>query len=295
MLEIKAGDNRIGIYPSLGGAIAYWLRRETLVFYPVGDSRLINNRSQIIAAYPLLPYSNRIADGKFTFNKHSYQLTPNATNGKDSIHGNAWHRAWNLESFTDSNVVLTLEYNPSQDSQNEWPFAYFARLRYCLHENGLYIQMSCKNIDDCVQPVGMGFHPYLPRRNFVEIGFSAPSVWNNGADGLPQGRMLNEDQWNFDQMRVLRQDDFLDNCYVNWDRMAFIRWKYAHSYLTVSASKIFKHFVVYTPHDQPYFTMEPVTNMNNAINMPEISDRGLAFLKPGQILKGNIFYSFTGI
>lgn len=295
MLEIKAGNNRIGIYPSLGGAIAYWLRKDLLIFYPVERSPLTRHSDQIIAAYPMLPYSNRIANGKFKFNNSVYQLTPNASNGKDSIHGNAWQKSWDLESFTENSVVLTLNYNPDKGSQKEWPYAYFARLRYCVYESGLFIQMSCKNTDICKQPIGMGFHPYLPRRNLVEIGFSAPSVWNNGPDGLPEGRMLNEDQWNFDQMRILKQDDFLDNCYVNWDREAFIRWKYSNSFLTVSASVIYRHFVVYTPPDQSFFTMEPATNMNNAINMPEISDRGLFILKPGQILKGRIFYSFMGI
>lgn len=297
MLEIKAGDNRIGIYPSLGGAIAYWLRRDLLIFYPVEDSPLIRKSNQIIAAYPLLPYSNRIADGKFSFNHSTYQLTPNASNGRDSIHGNAWQRAWTLESFTENSVVLTLNYDPDAEfgSEKEWPYAYFARLRYCVYENGLFIEMSCKNTDVCKQPVGMGFHPYLPRRNFVEIGFSAPSVWNNGPDGFPEGRMLNEDQWNFDRMRVLTKDNFLDNCYVDWNRKAFIRWKYNDCFLTVSASPVFRHFVVYTPTDVPFFTMEPATNMNNAINMPVVSDRGLAVLRPNQTLKGKIFYSFIGI
>ncbi len=295
MLEIKVGDNRVGIYTSLGGAIAYWLRREMLIFYPVNDSPLIKNSNQIIAAYPMLPYSNRIAEGKFSFNNSNYQLIPNAGNGKDAIHGNAWQRAWNLESFTENSVLLTLNYSPEKNSEKEWPYAYFATLRYCIYETGLFIQMSCKNTDICKQPVGMGFHPYLPRRNLVEIGFSAPSVWNNGPDGLPEGRMLNEDQWNFDQMRKLTHNDFLDNCYVHWDRRAFIRWKYQNCFLTVSASPIFQHLVVYTPKDRSYFTMEPATNMNNAINMPEISDRGLAILKPGQTIKGRIFYSFIGI
>ncbi|MDI2089991.1 aldose 1-epimerase [Commensalibacter oyaizuii] len=295
MLEIKSGDNRVGIYPALGGSIAYWLRRDIPVFYPIVNSHLASRSKQIIAAYPLLPYSNRIANGQFQFENRSYQLDLNAANGKDSIHGNAWQREWSLEALTEKTVTLSLTHEPNGEFSGQWPFSYFAKIVYALSENGLAVHLSFKNTDHEKQPVGLGFHPYFPRRDQVEVGFTARSVWNNGTDGLPQGRMSIEGNWSFEKMQVLKKDTVLDNCYAGWDRFAFIRWKYSHAYLTMTCSQIFKHLVVFTPENQPYFTLEPASNMNNGINMPEISDRGLTILKPDQELRGDIFYSFTGV
>lgn len=293
MLELKAGQNQVGIYPALGGAIGYWLCKDTPIFYPIVNSHLAKCKNQIIAAYPLLPYSNRIADGKFEFEGRKYQLEANAANGKDSIHGNAWNREWDLESFAEHKATLSLVHDPLKDGKKQWPFSYKAKLKYTLYENGLSVYMRFENTDRCNQPVGLGFHPYFPRRNFVEVGFSAKTLWNNDENGLPQGRMSNNGRWSFDQMRPLCKSEHLDNCYAGWDRFAFIRWKHSNAYLTVTSSRVFEHLILSNPESAPYFTLEPASNMNNAINMPEISDRGLTILKPGQVLKGDIFYSFS--
>lgn len=294
MIEIKAGHHRVGIYPALGGAIGYWLCQDIPIFYPLLNSHLAKRANQIIAAYPLLPYSNRIAEGKFEFEGRKYQLDPNALNEKDAIHGNGWEREWELDSFSTNSVIMSLSHDPATDSKKQWPFSYKAQIKYTILETGLSIHLSIQNTDRCNQPIGLGFHPYFPRKSKVEVGFTAKSVWNNGNDGLPQGRMSIDGRWAFDHMRALSQHEQLDNCYAGWDNFAFIRWEYANAYLTVTTSHIFEHLVLSNPENKPYFTLEPVTNMNNAINMPEISDRGLTILKPGQTLEGDIYYSFSG-
>ena len=39
--------------------------------------------------------------------------------------------------------------------------------------------------------------------------------------------------------------------------------------------------MVYTPHDKDYFCVEPVSHVNNAIQMADPSLHGLVALKPG--------------
>ncbi|MDI2113627.1 aldose 1-epimerase [Commensalibacter nepenthis] len=294
MLEIKAGHHRVGIYPALGGAVGYWLCQDIPIFYPLINSHLAQNANQIIAAYPLIPYSNRIADGKFEFEGRHYQLDANALNGNDAIHGNAWEREWELDSFSKNSVLLSLDHDPTKNSKQQWPFAYKAQLKYTISVAGLSVRISFQNTDRCNQPVGLGFHPYFPRNGFVELGFTAKTVWNNGSNGLPEGRMSIDGRWAFDHMRALSKEEQLDNCYAGWDNFAFIRWKHLNAYLTMTSSPIFQHLVLFNPENQPYFTLEPATNMNNALNMPEISDRGLMILKPGQTVQGDILYSFSG-
>ncbi|CAK7193274.1 putative protein YphB [Commensalibacter sp. Nvir] len=294
MLEIKEGDNRLGIYPKLGGSIAFWLRRNVPIFYPIVNSHLTMQSNQIIAAYPLLPYSNRIAGGQFDFANHHYQLLSNASNGRDAIHGNAWQKEWSLEMLAKNSVTLSLHHQPVDELAKEWPFSYYAQVNYTLSREGLMVSLYFKNTDHDNQPVGLGFHPYFPCRNKVELGFAAQSVWNNDENGLPQGRMSIKGRWDFAKMKELQNSESLDNCYAGWNQIAFMRWLYSDIYLTMTASSIFQHLVLFTPQNQSYFTLEPATNMNNAINMSEISDRGLTILRPGESVEGKINYVFTG-
>lgn len=295
MLEIKSGENRLGLYPEYGGSIAYWFRGDMAVFYPVTDSRLIAQDNKMISAYPLVPYSNRIAGGKFNFRGRDYQLKPNFEGEENTIHGNGWERPWKLELLEEHKATFVLHHNPPTDPVDQWPFAYKAYITYEVSGDGLAVYMQITNKDDKIQPVGMGFHPYIPRYNKVELGFSAQSIWNNGSDHLPEGRMFIDGRWSFDHMREVNHKEKLDNCYAGWQRILFIRWKNIGMNLTVTASNNFDHLVIYTPTDYPYFTAEPATNMNNAINMPEISDRGLYLLKPNESIKGHIFYSLSAI
>ncbi len=54
----------------------------------------------------LIPYSNRIEQGRFSFNGEDYRLTPNMRGETHSIHGNAWEHEWKVAQHDVDRAIL---------------------------------------------------------------------------------------------------------------------------------------------------------------------------------------------
>lgn len=287
MIELKAGEARLGLLPDVGGAIAYWRRGAMSFLHPVADPHLVAQRGRAVGGYPLVPFSNRIAHGHFSFEGQEYQLAPNFMGEDNVLHGNGWERRWRLDLLADDSATLELDHEPPGDPATQWPFAYRALLRFDLREGGLSIGMMIENTDTRDQPVGLGFHPYFPRHNGVRLGFSAQSVWTSDDRNLPSLRVPAQGDWSFEKMRDVG-DSAIDNCYAGWTRSAFLRWPRLGLSLTLEASDIFGHLVLFTPPGQPFIAVEPASNMNNAFNRHGVADCGMHVLRPGEKLEGHV-------
>ncbi|GBQ84588.1 aldose 1-epimerase [Gluconacetobacter johannae DSM 13595] len=293
MIELAAGNARLGLLPDLGGAIAHWTSGATQLLHPVRDLNLLAQKGRRVAGYPLLPFSNRVADGRFHFEGEDYRLSPNFGGETHAIHGNGWEHAWELELLSDASATLVLSWHPPHGAEVvEWPFAYCAQLRFDLREDSLSIGMLIENTDSRPQPVGMGFHPYFPRRSGLRLGFSADTVWTSDERNLPSLRVPATGAWSFEHMRAI-DGQAIDNCYAEWPGAAFLRWPNEGLALTVEADEPFRHLVLFTPPDKPYIAVEPVSNMNDGLNHPGIVDRGVRVLAPGAKLEGHIRFVLT--
>ncbi|NPD67187.1 aldose 1-epimerase [Lichenicola cladoniae] len=292
MLELKAGQSVLGLRPDIGGAVGFWIREGKDVLHPVIDPNLVAQKGQAVAAYPLIPFSNRIANGRFEFEGEQFQLDRNFGGEPHAIHGNAWERAWDVVSQGPAQATLSLDHAPPRDPPGQWPFCYHAEIDYALRDDGLTVTIRVRNTDHRAQPVGLGFHPFYPRGTDLEIGFSAASVWEVGQDSLPAERLAVEGDWSFAPMRAV-EGAALDNCYAGWGGSVFLRWPVRGLSLTMSAASPFDHLVVYTPPGRPYIAAEPASNMTDAINRPDIPDRGLAILQPGETLTGVTEFSLA--
>lgn len=293
MIELKAGAARLGLIPELGGAVAFWKSGKVCVFDAVSDPNLLAQKGHRVAAYPLVPFSNRVADGHFRFDGAEYRMKPNFGGEPHVIHGNGWEHPWELELLSDDSATLQLEWHPPYDRpMDEWPFAYRAQVRFDLREESLAVGMVIENIDQRPQPVGLGFHPYFPRRSGVKLGFSADTVWTNDERHLPALRVPATGEWSFERMRAV-EGEAIDNCYAGWDGAAFLRWPDDGLALTVSASPAFRHLVLFTPPEKDFIAVEPVSNMNDALNHAGVTDRGMTILAPAERLEGHIHFALT--
>ena len=68
-----------------------------------------------------------------------------------------------------------------------------------------------------------------------------------------------------------------DNCFEGWHGDARIR----DEKLSLKLSSSLNQLVVYTPQAQPYFCVEPVSHVSNAIHMADPAAHGLRTLAPG--------------
>ncbi|MGH7082594.1 MAG: aldose 1-epimerase [Acetobacteraceae bacterium] len=287
-LILRAGALELELAPAVGGAIAgfshagFALMRET----PEATTNV-----RLHACYPLVPFSNRIAGGHFTFAGKAYQLRRDpVTGGAHAIHGEGWQRTWSVAEASRFSARLVLEHPGTEPGC--WPFPFRAEQRFMLGETELMITLVITNTGTIPEPLGFGLHPYFPRHDGVALGFRSDAVWRNGRDHLPSERVALPPEWDFSKRRGLEEPG-LDNCYVGWSGTAEISWPVAGRSLRISADRRFGHAVVFTPRGSDWFAFEPVSHMNDAVNRMEIPGHGLVILAPGDAIRGSVRLALT--
>ncbi len=301
MLALRADQASLVLAPERGGAILGWTRGKVALLRHASPRALFPGEVGEMAAFPLLPYSNRIAHGCFRFAGAAHRLALNFGDHPHSIHGVGWQRAWHVTGTAGDAATLALHHAPDAD----WPFAFSAEQRFRLTATALHVALAITNRHTAPAPAGLGLHPYFPRtsansprasatlprasatlpRASATLRFHAEAVWRNGADHLPSERIGIPPGWDHSTGRKLG-DVALDNCFEGWDGTATLTWP--DRGMTIAADGPFRHLVVYTPPGQDFCCVEPVSHMNDAIN------RGaMHVLEPGDTLRGEIVFRLT--
>ncbi len=287
-IELAAGDLRLTLEPETGGAIAAFTWRGADLLRPVADPRLAAQHGRAVAAYPLIPYANRIAWGRFSFGGEAFQLARNFGDHPHTIHGNAWMRRWTMAETASDRVRLTLDHDPARDPADEWPFAYHAALLFTLRPDRLRIDLSVQNRDARPWPAGLGLHPYVARTPEATLRFEADTLWTTDADSLPDARVPVQGAAEFAEPRLLDARE-VDSCYAGWGGTATVAMPEQGVSLTLAAEPPMDHLQVYTPAGRDFLGLEPVTNMPDAINRIDAdADQGLRVLAPGETLRATV-------
>ena len=280
----------------MAASIGGWTRHGVDILRHTPADALAGTNSRLLSCFPLIPFSNRIAWGRFSFGGETFQLARNFGDHPHTIHGNAWQREWAVTRQTGSEAELVLAHDPATDptavdGECHWPYKYKATLLYALKPDELDVTITVTNSDPRDQPVGLGLHPYQPRTPETSLAFRAGSVWHTGADSLPDARLPVEGPWSFEPGRVIA-GPALDNCYAAWTGRAEITRPEHGIHVTIAGDDLFRHLVVYTPDGKPYFAVEPASNMTDAINHRDtVPDHGLRVLHPGDTLQRQVRFT----
>jgi aldose 1-epimerase len=267
--------------PAIGGAIAGFWRDDLALMRETPQEALRDGLVRQTSSYPLIPYSNRIARGRFPFEGVEHRLVLNFGDHPHSVHGNAWQRAWQVAEAQEARCRLTLAHRPDGGEAERWPFAYDAEQVFDLAADGLTLTLALANADRRPMPAGMGLHPFFPKRPGVRLQFEADGVYPNSEDSLPTRSIPVPDEWNYREMRDLGEPR-LDNCFRGWSGAARILFEPEKVALSIEANPLFGHLVVYVPPGRDFFAVEPVSHVNNAVNRPDIADHGMRVLEPGE-------------
>jgi aldose 1-epimerase len=283
-IELAAGDLRLVLDPVTGGAVAAFTYRGIELLRPVADVRLGAQHGRAVAAYPLIPFANRVANGRFAFGGERFQLGRNFGDSPHTIHGNAWMHPWTVAESGPRDARLTLDFKPDERTAAEWPFAYAADQGFELSHDALRMTLSVRNTDTRPWPAGIGWHPYVARTPEATLRLEADTVWVSGADGLPATRVAVGGRWEFDAGKLLGAEE-IDNCFAGWGGIAVLALPEAGLIVSISAPPPIDHLQLYTPAGCDYLGLEPVSNMPDAINrMEDVEDQGLVVLEPGASL-----------
>lgn len=264
--ELHAGALRLALRPDLGGCIAGLWHRETPILRSTEPDALVSSRAS--GCYPLVPYSNRLAYRKFRWKGHDYSTQPNFDDSPHSLHGVGWKRPWEIVSSSVLEVVLKLVHPGDAD----WPFPFEATQYFTLTPHSMHVEMVITNTAEIAQPVGLGWHPYFTKRARSRLHIELEGRWDSDAAELPV-RKVAQPGIDSDVSHL----DF-DNCFDGWSGPARIR----DEKFSLQLSSSLNHLVVFTPQEKPYFCVEPVSHVSNAIHMADPAAHGLRTLAPGE-------------
>jgi len=105
----------------------------------------------------LVPWPNRLADGRYIFDGVAYQLPVTEPERGTALHGlGCWER-WTPVGGDDASVTLELALVPVPG----YPFAVRVRITYALSDGGLHVRTVATNEGVTAAPYGVGFHPWL--------------------------------------------------------------------------------------------------------------------------------------
>jgi len=285
---LEARDARVEIAPAVGGAIASFLWRGDELLRPTPNAARAARNVRQFACYPLIPYSNRIADATLrTHDGSTYELARNFGDHPHAIHGVGWQGPWSVVTREPAHAMLALEHLPNGDSAKAWPFAFRATHSFWLdsraHTVSLTMTLAIESTDTREFPFGLGWHPFFARDAITELGFSADGVWQTDATCLPTRHVAIPDLWRFDPPHALAAP--LDNVFTGWTGRASITWPQRALALTIEADRTCDHLVVYVPPALDFFAVEPATHMTDAFNRQARGEpaTGTRLIGPGQV------------
>jgi len=231
------------------------------------------------ASFPLVPYVNRIREGRFTFRGREIRLAPNMAGDPSPLHGQGWLNPWLVEEATAAGATLSYRHEPGG-----WPWAYEARQDFALDEWGLSMTLACRNVSDEPMPCGLGQHPYFPCGPETRLETHVTHACTIDDKVLPVDKVPATGRYDLGRRQICGQD--LDNGFDGWGGEALMSdpgWPYE-----IRLSSPDAHFFqLYSPRQGGIFVAEPVTHANAALNAPEEewSELGMRVLDPGEEMR----------
>lgn len=274
MFSINSKGYELEVAPELGGSIVRLTRNGRPLLRgsdaPTGPLEC--------GSFPLVPYCNRIRDGRFRFRGRDVTIAPNMAGDPSPLHGDGWLAPWRIEAQDEASATLIFRH-----AAGEWPWSYCARQAFSLGTGGLSAEIACTNESAEPMPCGLGFHPYFLCNSATRIDTGVAQVWEVDAQVLPTGVAPATGRYALSGRPACARD--LDNGYGGWSGdMALIQDDGAVIRMTSPDADFFQ---IYSPPSGGLLAAEPVSHANAALNEPEErwAELGLRVLQPGETMR----------
>jgi aldose 1-epimerase len=276
MLQLQAGPMVCELEPRLGGCIAGLWLGGVPVLRSTAASQLASARQA--GSYPLVPFSNRIAQASLQWQGTQHPLVLNNAPEPHAIHGVGWQRPWEVLDSDDHYALLSYEHR----SDPGWPFAFDSSQTFRVTGNSLEMTLSLTNQSREHAPAGLGWHPFFVKRAGSHIAFEASGRWEMGSDKLPTRRVgaqgIDADCADLD----------VDHCYDGWNGVVQLTDELLRTRLSSNLSRL----VVFTNTARDSVAIEPVSHINNAVSLvhagADAAELGLAVLQPGESISAQM-------
>jgi aldose 1-epimerase len=150
--EIRHGQQR-AVIVEVGGGLREYTDGSAAVLDGYPAERMADGgRGQ-----PLLPWPNRLADGRYTFDGRDHQLAIDEVASNNAIHGLTRWLNWHVVAQTASSIRVGHLLRPRPG----YPFSLGLEIEYTLADTGLTVRTTARNRGTTPLPFGAGQHPYF--------------------------------------------------------------------------------------------------------------------------------------
>ena len=181
--EIGLAEQRAVVVEVGGGVRVYEVGGR-----PVLDPYPVDAMADGAHGTPLVPWPNRLRDGRYRFDGTEYQVPLTEPGKHNAIHGLLRWRAWRPVTVSSDQVEMGIRLHPTPG----YPFTLDVRVDYRLSADGLTASTTATNLGHQVAPYGYGQHPYLsPGAGTVDdctLRLPAATRLRSDERGLPTGR-----------------------------------------------------------------------------------------------------------
>jgi aldose 1-epimerase len=283
-ISLADGELTLELLPNLGAAVATlrYQGRDVLRPTPPGTTDPFET-----ASFALVPFANRIADGRFRIGEREVRIERNAPGQAHPLHGHAWRKPWRVEARARDTVVLSYEH-----AADSWPWHYVAMQTLTLRSDSLEVALSVENRDSTPMPAGLGWHPYFRKGPQAQLKAHLEGVWLTDEEFLPVRLAHGTRFGQWGRGDELTRPELIDHCHTGWPGVAEILLPQEGLRLALTASRVLHWLHIYSPPDKDFFCIEPVSQMPNAVNRsapPAIT--GHRLLAPGERLEARITLS----
>ncbi len=280
--EISFEDQR-AVVTEVGAALRVYAVADRDVVLGFGVDEVVKGgRGQ-----QLLPWPNRIRDGRYEFGGSPQQLALTEPARHNASHGLVRHVVWTLIEQEESSVSQAVTIYP----QPGWPGILRAHLSHTLTGDGLIVTVQATNIGATDVPFGYGAHPYLTagQETVDELTLTVPAdSYLTVDDRLLPNEVTTVAGTSYDLRRATPIGDrVLDTAFsaltVEEDDRWRVRMQHEDRFAELWADATFRWIQLYTGADQRDvgLAVEPMTCGPDAFN-PGPTHDGMLTLAPGE-------------
>lgn len=287
VIGLHRGRLTLELVPVAGGSVASFMLDEKPLFRTCTSTAKQRHEPPALAGFPLVPFASRVQGNSFEWQARRVTLAPNTPGEPFAIHGQGWRRAWKVASITAHNCRLIYEHTAEGSAEDSadgdgWPWHYRAEQVFELSESALRLTLALTNLSDSDMPGGLGWHPYIYRGD-AELTVRTQGRIRGLGDPAGERRIRHP---GFTSAAVA--DLHVDHGFYGWDRVAEISWPDRSLSLTMSTQPPLNYLIVYTPPDEDYFCVEPVSHLPDAANWQDDLPNGWHAIKPGATFQATI-------
>lgn len=290
-VELAYADQRATVVEVGGGIRSYSVGGRDVV-----DGYGIEEMCSGARGQPLIPWPNRLRDGRYRFGGIDHQLPLSEPSNRNAIHGLLCWSNWSLAESEAHRATLAYQLHP----QAGYPFALDISVAYELGPSGLAVTVRAVNVGVSAAPFGAGAHPYfcLGTPTIDDLLLRAPGRRRLLTDDrlLPAGdEEVASGPYDFLAPRKL-SGAVLDLTYFDLERdpdglaRVVLEEPRSGSCLTVWQDAAFGYLTLFTGENLPEverhrqgLAVEPLTCPPNAFQ----SGEGLVVLEPAETFEGH--------